>query len=347
MPIWLWFILAPVGLVLALAVWGYVRASSTRRLWAQALVTAEGLGGPGRWQRMQARWESGQPGARLGVLLALTNEPDEKALPLLEAAFDEHAVDLRAAACAALGELGTEQAGEILLRRGLPDGNSLARAAAMDALGRMRYEPATGPLAELLEQAASAGVWTAYRRALSGIRAAEALGRIGTKEANEALRAAEGRGPAGVRQAVTVALGLRKLEDEVEAGKGTVETYEKLAATCLVKRDYERARQWLERALNEDPDSGALHHLMGLIQQRTGNAEAAVESYERAIELGSLTDPFPYFGLARIHEEHGYRQRAIEEYRKYIELAPDGEQADAAKARLALLLDQQQEDQSG
>ena len=336
MPPWWAVVLAVVAAGFLFLFWMAARAGAIRRKWDEALAHADSLTGPGAVHRRRNLWETSEPAARFGVALSLSQNPDADAFDMLQAAFDENWADIRTAAATALGELKGDAAVEVLLERGLADKNGMVRAAAIESLGLIGSAEGVEPIADRLRSAASRGLFAGYGRTIEGLRAAEALGKIGTPEAIEALRDCRERGPLQVQRAVEAALGVHEVREEVESGEATVETFEKLAGVALARRNYREAHGWLTQALELDENTAALQHLMGLVEQRMGNSKEAQARYERAIELDP-EEPFPHFGLGVLLAEGGYRKRAIECFREYLRLAPEGDQALAAREHRAAL----------
>jgi len=336
MPPWWAVVLGVLVAGVVALFWAAARAGALKRTWAQALEEADALQGPGAAQRRRRAWESGAPGSRFAVVLSLSKQPDEEALDLLEAAFADRWTDIRATAATALGEFRTEAAERLLLERGLTDRSSMVRAAAIESLGLMGSAAAIEPLAGKLRDAVRGGRWASLSRTMAGLRAAEALGKIGTPESVAVLEELKGCGSVTVQRAVEAALGVHGLLNQVAAGRATGETFEKLASIALVRRDYAEAEGWLTRALELDEANASLQHLMALVQQKLGRPQEAQTRYERAIALNPQ-EPFPHFGLGVILAERGYRKRAIGCFQEYLKLAPQGDQAVSAREYLASL----------
>jgi HEAT repeat protein len=136
-----------------------------------------GLIGPAATDALAALWEAskGDARVRVSVTLALARiDPKEEAaaVPALAAALKDGAAEVRAAAAAALGELGSSGGKAVPeLTRALGDGDLTVRWAAADALGQI------GPGAK----AAVPALLEAFKSEHASVRAlaAQALGEIG------------------------------------------------------------------------------------------------------------------------------------------------------------------------
>ena len=84
----------------------------------------------------------------------------------------------------------------------------------------------------------------------------------------------------------------------------------------------------LEEKTIQDPECAVAHILLGRIQRRQGNLEAAIREYYRAIEIESRTGgPYyvtgaAYYFLAAAHYLQGYTQAAIEDCLSAIKFMP-------------------------
>ena len=134
---------------------------------------------------------------------------------------------------------------------------------------------------------------------------------------------------ADVRRRVDV-LRFRSLQQIIEAGR----------AAALAGRLAE-ARSAYQRALQASPDSAFLHREVGLLERKQGNADAALVSFRRAIELDS-GDAVSLVQLAELLEARGEFEQAEAAYRQAAEIEPGAEitariAAIAARAREARL----------
>jgi len=129
---------------------------------------------------------------------------------------------------------------------------------------------------------------------------------------------------------------------------------------------FEEAAEVLQPAVRANPNDVALHHLFGDILIDAGRFDEAIEAYRAAVRaspvagnynklgVGLLTIgrpgdaeqaflqaiqidptlPEPYFRLGTLYEQLGDERQAIERYRTYLDLAPDGYLAPLAREAL-------------
>ena len=98
-------------------------------------------------------------------------------------------------------------------------------------------------------------------------------------------------------------------------------------------RNLARARQMIERAVEQRPNDGAIIDSLGWVMLRQGNIAGAVKSLERAVELvpedatinGHLGDA--YWAARR-------RPEALYQWRRALSLKPDPEDVPALEAKL-------------
>jgi len=88
------------------------------------------------------------------------------------------------------------------------------------------------------------------------------------------------------------------------------------------------------RLLAAHPDHAEGWTNLGILYERLRQPTRAVAAFERAIEAAP-TLPEPHLFLASPLWDQGDRPRAAALYRRYLELAPDGEYAAEARARAA------------
>jgi tetratricopeptide (TPR) repeat protein len=132
---------------------------------------------------------------------------------------------------------------------------------------------------------------------------------------------------------------------------------------------FEEAVEVLRPAARANPNDVALHHLFGDILIDAGRFDEAIEAYRAAVRaspvagnynklgVGLLTIgrpgdaeqaflqaiqidptlPEPYFRLGTLYEQLGDERQAIERYRAYLDLAPDGYLAPLAREALERL----------
>ncbi len=90
---------------------------------------------------------------------------------------------------------------------------------------------------------------------------------------------------------------------------------------CLKGDRFQKAIEWFEKALDEDPHHAGAHGNMGLAYEKLGNRAEAKRQLRRAIEI---QDDFvqAHFNLARFSLEDGEGERALGSLRRVIEIDP-------------------------
>lgn len=98
------------------------------------------------------------------------------------------------------------------------------------------------------------------------------------------------------------------------------------------------ARYAANTAISRFPENGAIRNLVGAIYDLSGLVNDAYFQWQQAITLDP-SDPSPYVGLARYAENQGDFVQAAWELRTALALQPDGPDAPAARALLAVVAD--------
>ncbi|MGH2486145.1 MAG: tetratricopeptide repeat protein, partial [Ktedonobacterales bacterium] len=98
------------------------------------------------------------------------------------------------------------------------------------------------------------------------------------------------------------------------------------------------ARYAANTAIGMFPENGAVRTLVGAIYDLSGLVNDAYFQWQQAITLDP-SDPRPYIGLARYAENQGDFVQAAWELRTALALQPDGPDAPAAHALLAVVAD--------
>ncbi|MDA0336415.1 MAG: tetratricopeptide repeat protein [bacterium] len=86
--------------------------------------------------------------------------------------------------------------------------------------------------------------------------------------------------------------------------------YVNAAKTLMALGEVERARQILDRGVEQIPDSAELCHSLGDVARAQGQTDQAMAAYARAAELGSM-DVRTYLSLSRLHLDAGDRKNAL------------------------------------
>ena len=94
-----------------------------------------------------------------------------------------------------------------------------------------------------------------------------------------------------------------------------------LARLSALKKDYAEALKWTELTAQLKPDFDFPDRVLGLYYARTGQVERGIEHYERVLEAEPLRSEF-WLGLARIYDENGEPEKALEVLRRGIQATP-------------------------
>jgi cellulose synthase operon protein C len=118
------------------------------------------------------------------------------------------------------------------------------------------------------------------------------------------------------------------LERALELKPGRYQAWASMGEAYESLRDFPRASQAYERALEQDGDQGSWWQRLGQIRMDSGDRAGAVPALVRAVEIGAPLDPAPNW-LLDAHRVLGDAYRlggddanAIVQYRRYMELAP-------------------------
>jgi Flp pilus assembly protein TadD len=166
--------------------------------------------------------------------------------------------------------------------------------------------------------------------------AAKALGNIGGTDAIAALGAAQSSLHPRIRKSARNALALINLRQAANGEEADAGALRELAAAHIVRREFRQALQWLDRAGRMEPDNAETFETLGTLHHKLGDHAKAEGSYKRAVEL-SPDEPFPHFGLGVIYQSREKRSAALDAFNRYVDLAPNGEQAGSARQFIAEL----------
>ena len=98
-------------------------------------------------------------------------------------------------------------------------------------------------------------------------------------------------------------------------------------------RNLARARQMIERAVEQRPSDGAIIDSLGWVMLRQGDYDGAVKSLEHAVEL--LPEDSTINGhLGDAYWAAGRRQEALFQWRRALNLNPDPEDVPKLQAKL-------------
>ncbi|ABU56662.1 DUF2298 domain-containing protein [Roseiflexus castenholzii] len=162
---------------------------------------------------------------------------------------------------------------------------------------------------------------------------------------------------------------IAELERQVQVNPGDAGPAYALAEQYRALGRFEDAVAVLRPAARANPNDVALHHLFGDVLIDAGRFDEAIEAYRAAVSaspvagnynklgVGLLTIgrpgdaereflqaiavdptlPEPYFRLGTLYEQRGDERLAIQRYREYLEIAPDGYLAPLAREALERL----------
>lgn len=123
-------------------------------------------------------------------------------------------------------------------------------------------------------------------------------------------------------------------------GEPHVDTLVNLAAGLAMMRAYGPAEQAYEEVRTLAPDDPRPYVGLGLVYHLRGQYDVALRHYEQAVDI----DPNhaqAWFNKAALHNTTDDEDGAIESYRRYLQVAPDGPHAKRAANRLQALENKQ------
>ncbi len=142
---------------------------------------------------------------------------------------------------------------------------------------------------------------------------------------------------------------ISQAEQELEEDPEDPRLIRRLAGLYLQNGQTDRAVEVLENGREAAPDDPVIALYLGQAYQgkaqgltdeeeRTATYEQAGDAYAAAAELQS-DRPQPYLLAGQAYDLAGEKGKAIEYWNDYLELEPEGEEADAVKERIATLLE--------
>ena len=109
--------------------------------------------------------------------------------------------------------------------------------------------------------------------------------------------------------------------------------YGKLGFLYNEKKDYQKAEEYLQQAVELTPGIGTWHEL-GEFYLKQGNNEKALEMFENVVAQVNYTFATIHLNLGRTYDRLGQLERAKAEYGLYVKLAPYSKNRDEALKRL-------------
>jgi tetratricopeptide (TPR) repeat protein len=145
---------------------------------------------------------------------------------------------------------------------------------------------------------------------------------------------------------------INQAQQELEEDPENPKIIRRLAGLYIQNGQTDEAAEVLERGREVAPDDPVIPLYLGQAYERDAQAqtdaeerqaayEQAGDAYAAAAEL-QPEKPQAYLAAGQAYEQAGDKGRAIQYWNDYLELEPDGEQADAVKERIASLLEGEQ-----
>ena len=145
---------------------------------------------------------------------------------------------------------------------------------------------------------------------------------------------------------------ITQAQQELEEDPENPKIIRRLAGLYIQNGQTDEAAEVLKRGREVAPDDPVIPLYLGQAYERDAQAqtdaeerqaayEQAGDAYAAAAEL-QPKKPQAYLAAGQAYEQAGDKGRAIQYWNDYLELEPDGEQADAVKERIASLLEGEQ-----
>ena len=145
---------------------------------------------------------------------------------------------------------------------------------------------------------------------------------------------------------------ITQAQQELEEDPENPKIIRRLAGLYIQNGQTDEAAEVLERGREVAPDDPVIPLYLGQAYERDAQAQTDVEerqaAYEQAGDAYAAAaelqpeKPQAYLEAGQAYEQAGDKGRAIQYWNDYLELEPDGEQADAVKERIASLLEGEQ-----
>ena len=145
---------------------------------------------------------------------------------------------------------------------------------------------------------------------------------------------------------------ITQAQQELEEDPENPKIIRRLAGLYIQNGQTDEAAEVLEKGREVAPEDPVIPLYLGQAYERDAQAQTdedarqtaykqAGDAYAAAAEL-QPEKPQAYLAAGQAYEQAGDKGRAIQYWNDYLELAPDGEQADAVKERIASLLEGEQ-----
>ena len=152
---------------------------------------------------------------------------------------------------------------------------------------------------------------------------------VGGSFAEGCYRFAESR--VGTQEAISTCD--RAFTDQALSAEDRFATYVNRGIVKMHRREFGGAQADFERAGALDPKRGEPWLNMGVLQFKQGNSRAAIELFDKALELGTDEPEVAYFGRGLAHEDVGDLKSAYADLRRAAELRPHWSQPAQELAR--------------
>lgn len=106
------------------------------------------------------------------------------------------------------------------------------------------------------------------------------------------------------------------------ADKNDYAFYYIAGTACMAAQDFEGSIEYIEKAIELDPQNVQLYNNLGTAYLTTGKLEKALEVYQKSIEL-QPSDSLAYFNIASIYQMQEQHEQACEYFAKAHKLEPD------------------------
>jgi tetratricopeptide (TPR) repeat protein len=142
---------------------------------------------------------------------------------------------------------------------------------------------------------------------------------------------------------------ITQAQQQLEEDPENPQIIRRLAGLYIQNGQTDEAAEVLERGREVAPDDPVIPLYLGQAYERDAQAQTdeeerqtaykqAGDAYAAAAEL-QPEKPQSYLAAGQAYEQAGDKGRAIQYWNDYLELEPDGEQADAVKERIASLFE--------
>jgi TolB-like protein/Tfp pilus assembly protein PilF len=116
-----------------------------------------------------------------------------------------------------------------------------------------------------------------------------------------------------------------------------------LSNIYFVMRQFDKAIASGERAVELDPNGAELHGLLGSTLCYAGKLDDGIDHLHQGIRLNPFPDSWYYFHLGRCYRQKGQYEEALTEFKKALQIHPDGMNNHIALAAVYVFLDRQEE----